>query len=128
MEYEINNKEKYTMEIYEENPLTEMEKKIIFLVAGLVNKTDQGDKTYEFPIREFYSLLESEGLTSPLQFKEILEELMSKVVEIPRQDGGWLMTHWIGSITYLKDTEAIRFTLSPKLIPYYLQLKRHLSL
>lgn len=92
LEHQITNEGKYMMEIYQGNALTEMEKKIIFIVAGLVNKTDQEDQTYELSIDELYRFLELEGLKSHLQFKEIIDELMSKVVEIPREDGGWLMT------------------------------------
>ncbi|MDJ0332649.1 replication initiation protein [Planococcus sp. S3-L1] len=126
MEHQMTSEGKHMMEIYQGNALTEMEKKIIFIVAGLVNKTDQEDQTYELPIDELYRFLELEGLNSDLQFKEIIDELLSKVVEIPREDGGWLMTHWLASVKYVKETEVIQFTFSSNLIPYFLQLKKYL--
>lgn len=48
---------------------------------------------------------------------------MSKVVAIPREDGGLLITYWLASVKYIKDTEAIQFTFSSKIIPYFYSWK-----
>lgn len=43
-----------------------MEKRLIFVVVGLVKKTHQEDQTFELSIDEFYTFLELEGLDSHL--------------------------------------------------------------
>lgn len=116
------------LEIRQKNSLTEIEQKIVLAMVSMVNSTDEEDKIYELYIQEFYDMLGIQGLDKNFQFKEIVEELMSKVVEIPRENGGWVMTHWISSINYIEDSEVVHFRLSSVLKPYFLQLKTSLRL
>ena len=48
---------------------------------------------------------------------------MSKSIEIPQADGGWLLANWISSAEYKKGEGIIALSFSPKLKPYLLQLK-----
>ncbi|ANU28267.1 RepB family plasmid replication initiator protein [Planococcus versutus] len=71
-------------------------------------------------------MLGLEGLDSNVIFKGVVEELLSKVVEIPREHGDWMMTHWIESVKYVEGSNVIRFGLSPDIKPYFMRLKRYL--
>lgn len=93
---------------------------------SLVNLADEEDKIYELSTQEFYDMLEIQALASNLQFEEIIDELLAKLVEIPRENGGWVMTHWIVSVRYIEDSEVVQFRLPADLKPYFLQLKKYL--
>lgn len=51
-----------------------------------------------------------------------------KIVEIPGEGSGWLLTHWISSVLYSKNTETVKIGLTPELRPYFLHLKHSLKL
>jgi plasmid replication initiation protein len=46
-----------------------------------------------------------------------------KPVEIPSENGGWILTHWVSSAEYVNGEGIIKLSFSPKLKPYLLQLK-----
>lgn len=89
---------------------------------------DEDEKDYKRPAQEWYELLGIQGADRELQLKEVFEGLMGKVVEIPYDDGGWLMTHWISSVMYSQDPKTIEIQLTPELKPYFLQFKNSLTL
>lgn len=126
LDYHLITNDGNSIYIHQENPLTEIEKKIVLAMISMVNLADEEDKVYELSIQEFYDILEIPGLDSNLQFEEIIDELLSKLVEIPRENGGWVMTHWVVSVRYIEDSEMVQFRLPTDLKPYFLQLKKYL--
>lgn len=105
------------------NPLTAREQKIILTMVSLVQPADEDFKDYRISIREFHEMLGLEGREKYSEIKAITKELMTKSVEIPKSDGGWILANWVSSAEYLKGEGAIALSFSPKLIPYLLQLK-----
>lgn len=126
LEYPITTEESNLIKISQKNPLTEIERKIVLTIASMVNSADEEDKVYALSIQEFYDMLGIQGTDSNLQFEKIIDDLLSKVVEIPREDGGWVFTHWLSSAQYIKDSEVVRIRLSSDLKPYFLHLKTFL--
>ena len=59
--------------------------------------------------------------------KKIGEALMSKVIAIPRDNGGWLMFNWMASMEYKKGEGVIEVSIAPKIIPYIIQLKEQFT-
>src|SRR5699024_9086213 len=76
------------------------------------------------PIKEFHKLVQLKGREHYTQIKRIIKKLMEKTIEIPRADGGYLITHWATHVEYLAGKGTIQFSFEPKLKPYLLQLKR----
>ncbi|MDV2583476.1 replication initiation protein [Alkalibacillus haloalkaliphilus] len=104
--------------------LTTREQKIILTAVSMIQPDDDDFKTYEIEIREFHNLLGLEGREYYTQTKEVIRGLMSKVIEIPRKDGGWLICNWASHVEYIEGQGRIEFGFDPKLKPYLLQLKQ----
>ncbi|WP_211656057.1 replication initiation protein [Planococcus alpniumensis] len=105
------------------NPLSVREQKIILTMVSMIEPTDGDFKDYRISIKEFSEMLGLEGSVKYTELKEITKDLMSKSIEIPRTDGGWLFANWISSAEYQKGEGVIALSFSPKLKPYLLQLK-----
>lgn len=109
------------------NPLTAREQKIVLTMASMIEPSDDDFKDYRISIKEFSEMLGLEGKTKYTEVKEISKELMSKTIEIPQEDGGWLLAHWVSSAKYVKGEGVLELSFSPKLKPYMLQLKDHFT-
>ncbi|ETP69102.1 replication initiation protein (plasmid) [Planococcus glaciei] len=105
------------------NPLSVREQKIVLTMVSMIQPTDEDFKDYRISIKEFSEMLGLEGSAKYTELKEITKDLMSKSIEIPRADGGWLFANWVSSAEYQKGEGIIALSFSPKLKPYLLQLK-----
>lgn len=105
------------------NPLTVREQKIVLTMVSMIQPNDEDFKDYRISIKEFSEMLGLEGKAKYTELKAITKDLMSKSIEIPRSDGGWLFANWISSAEYQKGEGIIALSFSPKLLPYLLQLK-----
>ena len=105
------------------NPLSVREQKIVLTMVSMIQPNDEDFKDYRISIKEFSEMLGLEGSAKYTELKEITKDLMSKSIEIPREDGGWLFANWISSAEYQKGEGIIALSFSPKLKPYLLQLK-----
>lgn len=127
LEYHVTDAGNNLIKIHQKNPLTEVEKKVVLAMYSVINSTDEEEKIYELSICEFYDMLGMQGPNNNFQLIEIMDELLSKVVKISRENGGWVLTHWISSYNYIEDSEMLHFRLSSDLKPYFLQLKNYLT-
>lgn len=84
---------------------------------NMMKPGDEDEKDYDRPAQEWYGLLGILGADRELQLKGVFQGLMGKVVEIPYDDVGWLMTHWLSSVTYTQDPETVGIQLTPELKP-----------
>lgn len=111
------------IEARQKKPLTTREQKIILTMVSMIEPTDEDFKDYIISVREFHEMLGLEGREHYTQLKKIVEDLMSKVVEIPSDTGGWVMTHWVSRAEYIDGSGMIQLRFAPDLKPYLLQLK-----
>ncbi|HLR00474.1 MAG TPA: replication initiation protein [Sphingobacterium sp.] len=100
------------------------EQKIILTFVSMIQQDDEDFKIYSLPIKEFHKLVQLKGREHYTQIKRIIKKLMEKTIEIPKADGGYLITHWATHVEYLAGKGIIQFSFEPKLKPYLLQLKR----
>src|SRR5699024_7505158 len=100
------------------------EQKIILTFVSMIQQDDEDFKIYSLPIKEFHNLVQLKGREHYTQIKRIIKKLMEKTIEIPKADGGYLITHWATHVEYLAGKGTIQFSFEPKLKPYLLQLKR----
>ena len=100
------------------------EQKIILTFVSMIQQDDEDFKIYSLPIREFHKLVQLKGREHYTQIKRIIKKLMEKTIEIPKADGGYLITHWATHVEYVAGKGTIQFSFEPKLKPYLLQLKR----
>jgi len=109
------------------NPLSAREQKIILTMVSMIQPTDEDFQDYRISIKDFSEMLGLKGSTKYTELKEITKNLMSKSIEIPRENGGWLLANWISSAEYQTGEGIIALSFSPKLKPYLLQLKQYTS-
>ena len=57
--------------------------------------------------------------------KAIGKSLLSKPLEIPRKEKGFLIANWVSSFEYISDIGEIEISFDPKLKPYLLHLKNN---
>ncbi|TWT26574.1 replication initiation protein [Planomicrobium sp. CPCC 101110] len=111
------------IEARHKKPLTAREQKIILTMVSMIEPSDKDFKDYMISIRDFHEMLGLEGREHYTEIKTVVESLMTKVVEIPLEDKGWLMTHWVSTARYIDGTGVIQLRFAPELKPYLLQLK-----
>lgn len=104
-------------------PLTAREQKIVLTMVSMIQPHDEDFKDYEISVKEFSEMLALKGKAKYTQMKDITESLMSKTIEIPKEDGGWVFAHWVSSAEYKPGEGILSLSFSPKLKPYMLQLK-----
>ncbi|PUB08161.1 replication initiation protein [Paenisporosarcina sp. OV554] len=111
------------IEARHKKPLSVREQKIILTMVSMINPTDEDFREYVISIKDFHEMLGLQGREKYTEIKTVVENLMSKVIEIPRENGGWLLTHWVSSAEYIQGKGSIRLKFVPELKPYMLQLK-----
>lgn len=107
-------------------PLTPREQKLVLTFVSMIQPDDDDFKVYSIQIKDFHKLLNIKGRANYTQIKNILKRLMTKTIEIPRENG-YLITHWASHIEYISGEGRIEFSFEPKLKPYLLQLKRNFT-
>lgn len=112
------------IEARHKHPLSAREQKIILTLVSMIQPYDEDFLTYDISIREFHEMLGLDGREKYTELKGIVEELMSKVIEIPKKDGGWLLTHWVSVAQYVAGEGIIQLKFVPELKDYLLQLKK----
>jgi len=104
--------------------LTVREQKIVLTFVSMIQPSDEDFKVYSLSIKDFHKLVELKGREHYTQIKSIIRKLMTRTIEIPKEDGGYLITHWATHVEYISGKGIIQFSFEPKLKPYLLQLKR----
>lgn len=115
------------IEARHKKPLTAREQKIVLTMVGMIQPSDEDFKDYRISVKSFSEMLGLKGSVKYTQMKGIAENLMSKTVEIPKKNGGWILANWISSAEYKEGEGIIELSFSPKLKPYMLQLKNQFT-
>lgn len=115
------------IEARHKKPLTVREQKIVLTMVSMIQPTDEDFKEYRISVKKFSEMLELKGSVKYTQMKEVAENLMTKTIEIPKKDGGWILVNWIASAEYKTGEGVINLSFSPKLKPYMLQLKNQFT-
>jgi hypothetical protein len=113
--------------------MTLEEKRVVLLMVSLVRKDDQDFQTYRIPITDIRDYL---GLrTNKLydDIKRVADSLLSRVLHIAEEDGGWLKVGWVASARYVPkgrkgaEMACLDLSFSPEMKPYLLELKSHFA-
>jgi plasmid replication initiation protein len=104
--------------------LNAVEKRIVYLLVSKIKPDDKDFNTYTFTAKE---LLEGTGigLDNHTYLKETTENLLSKVYNIPTDDGGLLQISPISSAKYDENNTTVTFKFDPDMKPHYLELKQN---
>lgn len=119
------SKDNNLIEARQNKPLTVTEQKIILTMVSMIEPKDEEFKDYDISVKDFLMMLNLPSGGSYNHIKKVVDELLSKVVEIPSTAaaGGWVKTHWVSSAEYVNGSGTIQLRFAPKLKPYLIQLK-----
>lgn len=115
------------IEARHKKPLTAREQKIVLTMVSMIQPSDEDFKDYRISVKDFSEMLGLKGSVKYTQMKNIAENLMTKTIEIPKENGGWILANWISSAEYKEGEGVIDLSFSPKLKPYMLQLKNQFT-
>lgn len=102
------------------------EQRIILTLASMVQPEDEEFKLYDFKISEFLDLLGIKDQSKYTILPTVTKELMKKVFEI-KEEKTTLQVAWLSSAEYNHETGSISLEFSPRLKPYFLQLKSYFT-
>lgn len=103
--------------------LSTEEQKIILTLASMVEPQDEDFKSYKFQIADFISLLGLKTKTKYTEIPKITKDLMSKVIEIKKDEDEVIQISWLSYVEYKKKTGFVILEFNPHLKPYLLNLK-----
>src|SRR5690625_583249 len=103
--------------------LTPTEHKMVLTFVSMIQPEDEDFKVYSMSVSDFHRLLNLKGRENYTQIKRLTKQLLTKTVEIEKENGGFLVSHWASHIEYIGGEGRIEFSFDPKLKPYLLQLK-----
>ncbi|NPV02123.1 MAG: replication initiation protein [Brevinematales bacterium] len=104
--------------------LNALEKRIVYLLISKIKQEDKKFQDYVFTVKELLEGIEI-GADNHTYLKETTESLLSKVYQIPTEDGGLLQVSPISSAEYDKNNTTVTFSFDPKVKPHYLELKQN---
>ena len=107
--------------------LSVTEQKLILYCIAKIDPNDMALKPYKIALVDFPELLNIQFKGLYTGIKRLLKGLSSRVLEIKRENGGYLITNWISSAEYLPDIKVIELCFDPKLRPYLLELKKQFT-
>lgn len=109
-------------------PLSTKEQKLILLLISKLKKGDNGFNLMEFSVAEVHDLLGLKGKAQYTRTKQTLKGLLSKTIEIPFENGDYLLSNWFSAIRYHNNEGVFEIEFSSMLKPYLLQLKNSFTL
>jgi len=101
--------------------LSKSEGDLVYALLTTIDKYDEDFKDYVFTKSELSSKLGIKIDTA--QLRKTAKSLMSKILEVVRDEEDWELLSWFSYFNYKNDTITCRFDKAMK--PYYLQLQQY---
>ncbi len=101
--------------------LNTSEIKFIMTALAQIDTDDTEFKEYEIKVSELEAKLQVKKNETHL--KQFAKKILSKPLEIPTDDG-WIVFNWFSDIEYVNGQSKFKVSISKKLKPYLLELKR----
>lgn len=106
--------------------LTMQEQRIIFKLASMIQPDDTEFHEYLIKTKDFMEFLDLKGQSGYSELKRITKGLISKVMEIPSEDGIIRQFSWLSGATYYPNgTMELKFNSDLK--PFMLELKKRFT-
>ena len=106
---------------YKLNPLA---LKLITNLIAMVQKEDTPEQEYIISIKDYIEKSELKGKSAYENLKEACLEIMSKPIHIGKKGTkDFLVINWASSCEYVHNEAIIKFQISPKLLPFIINLK-----
>lgn len=103
--------------------LNAVEMDIVLKLITEIKKEHEEFYPYRFKVKDIEARLGKQLDRRTL--KQAGKQLLSKPLEIPRSNQGFLYINWVSHFEYIASSGVIEVSFDPKLKPYLLQLKSH---
>ncbi|MEM7371434.1 MAG: replication initiation protein [Bacteroidota bacterium] len=103
--------------------LTVAEIRLFLMMVAQVEKDDQDFKPYRIRIQDYAKAVGTQSKSHYKEIREAAQNLISRIADLPRDDGGWLKVAFLSSAEYFKGEGMLELCFDPKLKPYLLELK-----
>lgn len=101
------------------------EQKIILYAVSKLDRDKKDFNIIDLEVKDFTNLIDTSSKRYS-EIREIVRELRKKELIIDTEEKE-LITGWLSSIDYIKDSGKIQLEFSKKLVPYLLQLKERFT-
>ncbi|WP_176464551.1 replication initiation protein [Flectobacillus sp. BAB-3569] len=105
--------------------MSALEKNIIYMVMSQIKKEDSADKIYIVAARELMLLTGSE--IKYTDFQKATAKLVTRLLQGTLPNGNILQTTFVSSAEYIRGQGLIELTISPKIRPFYIDLKKEFT-
>lgn len=105
--------------------MTSLEKNILYAVLAQLKKTDPIGHTYLVSTKDITGL-NGERINYE-NFRKSTEKLLTRVIEGILPNGNLLQVNFISHAEYLKNQGVISIGLSPKVVPFFIDLKKNFT-
>ncbi|MEL6256838.1 MAG: replication initiation protein [Bacteroidota bacterium] len=103
--------------------LTVAEIRLFLMMVAQVEKDDMDFKPYRIRIQDYAKAVGTQSKSHYKEIKEAAQNLISRIADLPKDDGGWLKVAFLSSAEYFKGEGMLELCFDPKLKPYLLELK-----
>lgn len=105
--------------------MSSLEKNILYSVIGQVKRKNALNHTYLVSVRELCAVNNEKIHYEHL--KKATNKLLSRVIEGTLENGNLLQVNFISHAEYLKNQGIISIGLSPKILPFFLDLQKNFT-
>ena len=105
--------------------MSALEKNIIYMVMSQIRKEDTSEKMYLVSARELMLLTGTE--IKYADFQKATAKLVTRLLQGSLSNGNFLQTTFVSSAEYVKGQGVIEITISPKIRPFYIDLKKEFT-
>jgi len=116
--YIVKKSEAITRARYKLNPVA-----LKFITTIITNLENDPNKEYIYKVKDFAKLLNMSYSELYNELEQAVDELLKKPLHINTPDG-WIKANWISDAEYKKNEGYVTFTISAKLLPYLLEIKK----
>ncbi|MEO1448980.1 MAG: replication initiation protein [Bacteroidota bacterium] len=103
--------------------LTVAEIRLFLMMVAQVEKDDHDFKPYRIRIQDYAKAVGTQSKSHYKEIKDAAQNLISRIADIPKEDGGWLKVAFLSSAEYFRGEGVLELCFDPKLKPYLLELK-----
>ena len=109
--------------------MTLQEKRLLLLLIAQVRMEDEDFKIYHISIPDIQHYLGIESTNYYSRLRSLTKKLLSRVLDVPNDEGGWEQFQWVSKCSYKPKTNRrnginyLEMQLHPDLRPFLLDLK-----
>ena len=104
--------------------LTKYEQRMILAICSQLNTNAENFDTVRVSISDMAKFCNFDDTKGYTHVKNTVMRLLTRTLQIKKDDGGWYGTHWLQSADYIPSESAIEYRVDERLKPELLQLKQ----